>query len=156
MGLVIRAVVHTADVLDRDGAFLVLAATKAVCDRMKLVWADMGYRGNHLKQWIEQECHWELDIVKRPSKWGRYPVDVEPPPMPAFTVLRHRWVVGRSFAWIGRYRRMSKDYEYLIESSEAMIYLTMIRLMLKRLARKEPYGVPSPQRLGLTGSARAF
>ena len=76
--------------------------------------------------------------------------------MPAFTVLRHRWVVERTFAWIGRYRRMSKDYEYLIESSEAMIYLAMIRLMLKRLARKEPYGVPSPQRLGLTGSARAF
>jgi len=143
-------------VLDRDGAFLALAATKAVCDRMKLVWADMGYRGQQLKQWIEQECKWELDIVKRPSKWGRYPVDVEPPPMPAFTVLRHRWVVERSFAWIGRYRRMSKDYEYLIESSEAMIYLTMIRLMLKRLARRETYGVPSPQRLNLTGSARAF
>ena len=85
--------VHSADVLDRDGAFLVLAATKAVYDRMKLVWADMGYRGQQLKQWIEQECKWELDIVKRPSKWGRYPIDVEPPPMPAFTVLRHRWVV---------------------------------------------------------------
>lgn len=148
--------VHRADVLDRDGAVLVLAATKAVCERMKLSWADMGYRGQQLKQWIEQECHWELDIVKRPSKWGRYPVDVEPPPMPAFTVLRHRWVVERTFAWIGRYRRMSKDYEYLIESSEAMLYLTMIRLMLKRLARREPYGVPSPQRRGLTGSARAF
>jgi putative transposase len=149
-------VVHTADLTDRDGAFIVLAATKAVCDRMKLIWADMGYRGYQLKEWIEQGCKWELDIVKRPSKWGRYPVDVEPPPMPAFTVLRHRWVVERTFAWIGRYRRMSKDYEYLIESSEAMIYLTMIRLMLKRLARREPYGVASPQRSGLTGSARAF
>jgi putative transposase len=134
----------------------VLAAAKAVSDRVKLVWADMGYHGNQLKQWIEQECKWELDIVKRPGRWGRYPVDVEPPPMPAFTVLRHRWVVERTFAWIGRYRRMSKDYEYLIESSEAMIYLTMIRLMLKRLARREPYGVRSPQRSGLTGSARAF
>jgi putative transposase len=143
-------------VADRDGAFFVLAAAKAVCDRVKLGWADMGYRGNQLKQWVEQECKWELDIVKRPSKWGRYPVDVEPPVMLAFTVLRHRWVVERSFAWIGRYRRMSKDYEYLIESSEAMVYLTMIRLMLKRLALCEPYGVPSTQRLGLTGSARAF
>ena len=142
--------------LDRDGAFLVLAATKAASDRMKLVRADMGYRGQRLEQWIEQECKWELEIVKRPSKRGRYPVDVEPPPMPSFTVLRHLWVVERSFAWIGRYRRMSKDYEYVVESSEAMTYLTMIRLMLKRLARREPYGVPSPQRLSLTGSARAF
>lgn len=152
----VRAVVHTADILDRQGAFFILGAAYQICDRLKLIWADMGYRGNQLKQWVEQGCKWELDIVKRPSKWGRYPVDVEPPPMARFTVLRHRWVVERTFAWIGRYRRMSKDYEYLIESSEAMVYLTMIRLMLKRLARNEPNGMPSPQRLGLTGSARAF
>jgi putative transposase len=142
--------------MDRDGAILVLGAAKAVSERLKLIWADMGYRGQQLKEWIEQECKWELEIVKRPSKWGRYPIDVEPPPMPAFTVLRHRWVVERTLAWIGRYRRMSKDYEYLIESSEAMIYLTMIRLMLKRLAGNRPYGTPSPQRFGLTGAARAF
>jgi putative transposase len=54
--------------------------------------------------------------------------------MPAFTVLPRRWVVERTFAWIGRYRRMSKDYEYLTESSEAMIYLAMTRLM--RFVRK--------------------
>ena len=152
----IRVVVHKADVMDRDGARLVLAAAKAISERVKLIWADMGYRGQPLKEWIEQECGWELEVVKRPSKWGRYPVDVEPPEMPAFTVLRHRWVVERTFGWVGRYRRMSKDYEYLVESSEAMTYLTMIRLMLKRLARNKPYGVPSPQRLGLTGAARAF
>jgi putative transposase len=118
-GLVIRAVVHSAGVADPDGAFCVL--TRDVSERLKHIWADMSYRGEALKQWINEECRWGLEIVKRPSKWGRYPVDVEPPPMPAFTVLRHRWVVERTFAWIGRYRRMSKDYEYLIESSEAMI-----------------------------------
>jgi putative transposase len=153
---VIRAVVHSAALTDRDGARLVLSAAKVVSERLELIWADMGYRGQELKEWIEKECKWRLDIVKRPSKWGRYPVDVEPEPMPAFTVLRHRWVVERSFAWIGRYRRMSKDYEYLIESSEAMIYLVMIRLILKRLARQTPNGLASPQRLGLTGLGRAF
>jgi len=70
---VIRVVVHKADLMDRDGARLVLAAAKAICNRLKLIWADMGYRGQSLKEWIEQECGWELEVVKRPSKWGRYP-----------------------------------------------------------------------------------
>jgi putative transposase len=65
-------------------------------------------------------------------------------------------VVERTIAWIGRYRRLSKDYEYLPESSEAMIYLAMSRLMLRRLARQAPSGVASPQRQGLRGLARAF
>jgi putative transposase len=127
---VIRVVVHKADLTDGDGGRLVLAAAKTIGDRLKLIWADMSYRGQSLKGWIEQECGWELEVVKRPNKWGRYPVEVEPPEMAAFTVRRHRWVVERTFGWVGRYRRMSKDYEYLVESSEAMTYLTMIRLML--------------------------
>jgi len=135
--------------MDRDGAFFVLGAAYAVCDRLKLIWADMGYRGSKLKAWIEQELEWKIEIVQRPRKWGRYPKDVEPEPMPAFTVLRRRWVVERTFAWVGRYRRMSKDYEYLTASSEAMIHLAMTRLMLRRLSLKTPYGVPSRQRLGL-------
>jgi transposase len=76
--------------MDRDGAFFVLSAASAVCNRLQLIWADMGYRGARLKTWIEQELKWKMEIVKRPSKWGRYPIDVEPPPMPAFTVLRRR------------------------------------------------------------------
>jgi transposase len=97
-----------------------------------------------------------LEIVERPRRWGWYPVDVEPPPIPAFTVLPRRWVMERTIAWIGRYRRLSKEYEYLPESSEAMIYLAMSRLMLRRLACQAAYGVPSPQRQGLRGLARAF
>ncbi len=144
-----NAVVHSAAVMDRDGAFFVLGAAYAVCERLKLIWADMGYRGTKLKAWIEQELEWKMEIVQRPRKWGWYPKDVEPEPMPAFTVLRRRWVVERTFAWIGRYRRMSKDYEFLTASSEAMIHLAMSRLMLRRLALNAPYGIASRQRLGL-------
>ena len=116
----------------------------------------MAYRSHALRLWLA--VHWggSLEIVQRPRRWGRYPVDVEPPPMPAFTVLPRRWVVERTLAWIGRYRRLSKDYEYLLESSETMVYLAMSRLMLRRLARQAPYGIPSPQRQGLRGPARAF
>jgi putative transposase len=64
--------------------------------------------------------------------------------------------VERRIVWMGRYRRLSKDYECLLESREMMIYLAMSRLMLRRLARQAPYGVLSPQRQGLTGLARAF
>jgi putative transposase len=135
--------------MDRDGAFFVLGAAYALCDRLQLIWADMGYRGQRLKAWIEQELGWKMEIVQRPRKWGWYAKDVEPEPLPAFTVLRRRWVVERTFGWMGRYRRMSKDYEYLKESSEAMIYLVMSRLMLRRLALNAPYGIPSRQRLGL-------
>jgi len=92
---------------------------------------------------------WTLEIVQRPRRWGWYPADVEPPPMPAFTVLKRRWVVERTFAWIGRWRRLSKDYEYLADSSEAMVYLAMTRLMLRRLSLNAPYGLPSRQRMGL-------
>jgi Transposase and inactivated derivatives len=148
-GLLIKVVEHSAEVTDRDGAFLVLSAVLGICHRLKLIWADMGYRGEKLKIWIEQVCGWKQEIVQRPRRWGWYPVDVEPPPMFAFTVLPRRWVVERTIAWLGRYRRLSKDYEYLTDSSETMVSLAMSRLMLRRLSLDAPYGVPSKQRLGL-------
>ncbi|MCA1615173.1 MAG: hypothetical protein LC800_13775 [Acidobacteria bacterium] len=67
-GLLINGVVHSAAVMDRDGAFFVLGAAYGVCDRLKLIWADMGYRGERLKKWIEQELQRKMENVKRPSK----------------------------------------------------------------------------------------
>jgi transposase len=133
-----------------------LAAAYGTCDRLQDIWADMASRGQQLRPWVEQECGGILAIVQRPRRWGWYPIDVEPPPLPAFTVLPRRWVVERTIAWMGRSRRLSQAYAYLPESSEAVIYLAMSRLMLRRLAGQAPYGVPSPQRLGLKGLARTF
>jgi putative transposase len=131
---VLKAKVHAADIAERDGARRVLPSCKEPFPRLCQVWVDMAYRGEGIEE-IQAQLGWTLEVVKRPSKWGRYPLEVEPPPLPAFTILPRRWVVERTFAWIGRSRRMSKDYEYLPETGEAFIYAAMIRLMLTRLAR---------------------
>jgi transposase len=73
-----------------------LAAAYETFDRLQCIWAEMAYRGLQLRTWLEQECGWFLDIAQRPRRWGWYPSDVEPPPMPAFTVLPRRWIVERS------------------------------------------------------------
>ncbi len=124
LGLLLAVVVHSAALQDRVGAKLVLAALAARgFPRLRLLWADGGYRGK-LVAWVQEHCGWLLQIVKRND-------DVT-----GFQVLPRRWVVERTFAWLGRYRRLSKDYEYLTASSEAMIYVAMIHLMLVRLARQ--------------------
>ena len=114
-------VVHAADLQDREGAKLVLARLIGRFPRLQLIWADGGYAGK-LVQWVYNFGGWLLEIVKR-SKGDR-----------GFVVLPRRWVVERTFAWLGRHRRLSKEYEALTESSETMIYLAMIQLMLRRLA----------------------
>jgi putative transposase len=101
------------------------------------LWADAGYRGADLRRWITERLGLSLEIVQRKPRWVWVPNDVEPDPIPAgFEVIRRRWVVERTFAWILRNRRMSRDYEFLPETGEALIYVTMIRLMLKRLAKE--------------------
>jgi len=121
MGLILAVVVHAADIQDRDGAKLVLRKIRKLYPRLKLIWADGGYAGK-LIEWTKSLGGWVLEIVKRSD-------DVV-----GFAVLPRRWVVERTFGWIGRYRRMSKDYETLPDSSETMIYLTMINLMVHRLS----------------------
>jgi len=123
LGLLLMAVVHTANIQDRDGAKLVLEKAKLFFSRLQLIWADGGYAGK-LIDWVKCTCNWVLEIVKRdPNAKG-------------FHILPHRWVVERTFGWLDRYRRLSKDYEVLTETSEAMIYAAMSHLMVRRLARQ--------------------
>lgn len=124
IGLVLAVVVHEASIQDRDGAKLVLERLKGKFIRLCLIWADGGYAGA-LIEWTRAFANWTLEIVKRNAD------------LTGFHVLPHRWVVERTFGWLGRYRRHSKDYEQLPENSEAMILLSMINLMSKRLARKQ-------------------
>jgi putative transposase len=134
-GLLLKAVVHPANIPDREGAKLVLADLVGIFPRLGHVWLDAGYAGA-LTTWIERHLGWRTEIVRRPRRWVWVRADQEPPPLPAgFQVLPRRWVVERTFGWLGRQRRLSKDYEALCETSEAWIYLAMSRLMLRRLAR---------------------
>ena len=119
-------VVHAGNVQDRDGAKIVMAKLLGWFPRLTLIWADGGYAGQ-LVEWTAAFGNWVLEIVKRTD-------DVK-----GFKLLPHRWIVERTFAWLGRYRRHSKDYEYLTASSEAMIKISMINLMLHRLSpEKKP------------------
>ena len=123
MGLLLIVVVHAASIQDRDGAKLVFKKCRGWFKRLQLIWADGGYAGK-LIQWVARYCQpWKLEIVKRTDD------------MKGFKLLPHRWVVERTFGWFGRYRRLSKDYEYSTDTSETMIYLAMSHLMLRRLSR---------------------
>jgi putative transposase len=118
LGLVLAVVVHSAGIQDRDGAVLVLARATFDFVRLRIVRADGGYAGR-LADWTKQACGWTLEIMRRTSR--------------GFEVLPKRWGIERTFAWLGKYRRLSKDYELLPESSEAFIYIAMIHIMARRL-----------------------
>ena len=132
LGLVLLVIVTSASVQDRDGARVLLRALferirKAryshwwrFC-RLELIWADANYRGE-LIEWVRHKLGWELCIVEKAHG------------QKAFVPLPRRWVVERTFAWLNRQRRLSKDYERLPQTSEAFIYVAMIRLMVRKLA----------------------
>jgi putative transposase len=120
LGLLLAVVVHAANVQDRDGAKLVLAKARARCPRLQLLWADGNYAGR-LIAWVRDTCGWLLEIIKRPAE------------AKGVQLLPRRWVVERTFAWLGRYRRLSKDDEATTASSEAWLTIAMSHLMLRRL-----------------------
>jgi putative transposase len=121
----VAVVVTAASVQDRDGATQLLTILRYKFSRLRLIWADQAYAGD-LIAWLWTLRPWRkvrLEIVKRPEGTK------------GFLLLPKRWIVERTFGWFGRYRRLAKDYEYLTQTSEAMIRVAMIHLMVRRLAR---------------------
>jgi putative transposase len=139
-GLVLRATVHSAAIQDRAAVPLVLEGAAEELPRLEHVWVDQGYTGTG-KAWIETQLGWSVEVVGHPPKprgvWAPIGaiIDWEALRPKGFRgVLPRRWVIERTFSWFGQSRRLSKDYERLCATGEALIYATMIRLMLRRLA----------------------
>jgi putative transposase len=123
--LLLSVIVTAAHVQDRDGAMSLLDVLRHRFSRLRVIWADQAYAGD-LIAWVWALRPWRkvrLEIVKRPEG------------IKGFLLLPKRWIVERTFAWLGRYRRLSKDYEYLTQTSETIIRVAMIHLMVRRLAR---------------------
>jgi putative transposase len=123
LGLLLSVYVTSADVQDRVGARCLLTGLKPFVPRLKKIWADGAYTGEKLATWCEEQGGCKLEIVERRSS-----ADTE-----GFAVLPHRWIVERTLSWLMRNRRLSKDYERLVQSSETFIEVAMIRLILRRL-----------------------
>ena len=121
LGLLLRALVHSASVQDRDGLAPLLIRIRRRFPWLRLLFADGGYQGEVAASAARDE-RLALAIVKRSDQAS------------GFVVLPRRWVVERSLAWYGRNRRLAKDFETLIASSTAMLYLAATRLLTRRLA----------------------
>ncbi len=121
LGLLIAVVITAASVQDRDGAKLVFAAVRSET-RLEKIWADGGYAGQ-LVESTPHEFGWKLEIVKRSDD------------MTGFVVLPHRWIVERTFGWLGRFRLLCREHEATIASSRTDIHLCLTHIMVRRLTR---------------------
>lgn len=133
LGLIWLRLVLTADQQERDGGRQLLELLQSLRERfprLRLIWADGGYAGQ-LVAWVASACTWVLEIVKRVKQTE-------------FAVLPHRWIVERTYAWFGFFRRLSKEYEVLPTVSEAMIDVAMIHLMVRRLTGGQVRWKPRP------------
>jgi putative transposase len=124
LGLPLSIYVSPADIQDRAGARLLLAGLKPFVPRLKKISADGAYAGEKLAGWLEEQGEWGLEIVERD------------PEIKGFEVLPKRWIVERTFSWLIRNRRLSKDYERMVQTSEAFVKVAIIRLILRRPARR--------------------
>ncbi|MBF0232948.1 MAG: IS5 family transposase [Desulfamplus sp.] len=121
LGLIILVSVTGAGIQERSEAKKMLESIKDIMPRFKLIWADSGYTGPLIK-WVKNTCGWVLEIIKPTKK------------EPGFHVRPWCWIVERTFGWLNKNRRLSKDYECLTETSEALIQIAMIHIMARRLA----------------------
>jgi len=124
-GNLVHAVIHTADVQDRDGAPLVLAEIIRRFPWLRHVFADGGYAGDKLRQALRKigKSRWSIEIIKRSDR------------AKGFEVLPRRWVVEQTFAWLGRNRRLAKDFEQTIASATAWLFIALIQFFISRIAR---------------------
>jgi transposase len=123
LGLVLGVVVTPANVTERDGAKAVLRRVLAWFTWLRLLWVDGGYTGTAFANWVKaRRSKLDVQVVKRSDD------------MRGFIVLPRRWVVERTFAWLFHHRRLVRDYETTITSAEALVYIAMIRIQLRRLA----------------------
>ncbi len=161
-GFILEARVHSAKIPDQDGIKLLLKTAREHLPRLSYLWVDAGYQGRG-KEWVEQELGLSVEVVHRTPKptsektariwaqeWAKEGREIDwqklLPRRRGFEVLPRRWVVERTFSWLSQNRRMSKDYERLCATSEAFIYATMTRLMVRRLAMVNRSLRPSPTR----------
>ncbi len=124
LGMLLMIIGTTANDSDQAGAKRVMAEAQPKLPRLKKIWADAGYKGAEFIAWVAARFGWTLEIVQHLT------------PTHKFEVQRWRWIVERTFGWLNRYRRLSKDYEQLPETSETVIRIAMINLMVQRLARQ--------------------
>lgn len=123
LGLMVGLVIHSAGIQDRDGAPDVLKTILKRWPWLRHIFADGGYAGPKLKDRLEKVGKFTLEIVKRSDH------------AEGFKLLPRRWVVERTFAWLGRCRRLAKDFEKTVASAEAWVYIANIRLLTRRIAR---------------------
>ena len=122
-GYLVHAVIHAADIQDRDGAPLVLKDVRQSFPFLRHVFADGGYAGDKLKNALAKIGTWSLEIIKRSDA------------AKGFVLLPRRWVVERTFAWLNRNRRLAKDFERTIESATAWLFLASIQMITRRIVR---------------------
>lgn len=122
-GLLVAAIVHAADIQDRDGAPALLASVRTLFPWLRHVFADGGYAGPKLETALAQIGTWTLEIVKRSDA------------AKGFELLPRRWVVERTIAWLNRNRRLAKDFEATVESAVAWIFIASVKLLSRRVAR---------------------
>src|ERR1700730_15717964 len=122
-GLLVGAEVHPADMQDRDGAPLVIAAIHDLFPWLRHLFADSAYAGDKLLNMLTKFGNWTIEIVRRMADTI------------GFEVLPRRWVVERSLAWLNRNRRLAKDFEGTIASAKAWLYLASVQLLIRRVAR---------------------